>query len=1791
MAEQQQRRRQREAAAVSADESDAEASSTSPSPSAAYARTACLLLLSAEPVHAPSTPLMLGASSESGGVGGTGLRRLVPVHDGLVRAASLFAVAPSTSTTVSPEPEPEDGFDRLLLEQEEELVDTGCCSSSILWKKRLLLFQYRLFLRRQTLRGGETSNDNGGSSSRSSSGRRILEDLRLVAVPTLLRRPNGRASHRYNETGLPAGGEADDDDVRQNAYSDNTDGDEEEDDSMALEFAEAVLDAVFATTSTSLRDGSDLRSDLDEQVVGECVSDCQRQFLAGAEALEAGEDGGKNNNNICFKMSCRLLVRLYEWVAAGATSATVDAATTALQNAVADQIVEGINHAITGGGSTAAAIPPQRWLQPIYDDLLPLLLAPGSAATDDSRLRCLETIWLCVWERYDAMISNEKGTRRRNAVLIVLTTVLCSMLPTQLEQNHEWPIFATSLGASPSDFARCKALHNPQLWALINRCLSKGLTVQKKVTGVTRVLNENRSGADTSEDSAPDDDAGTCQLLRRRGLYLLGILVQEPSSRDDIEEQKQLLRLWSKYIACCETVEMEVTPHLIDQIWETVGVICSEIRDDDGQNSNIGEATPPPMSWKWIKVLLARAVTASDAPGLRKLCLYRLFSGQAGIIVKDGSNKGEKVVFDASVASRKKTKTQNPPLRASLGLRGAPLSIVSTDFMLEAVFPSFDTLESSVGSRMHLEEDRKELQEDMYLFFSQFLDAYVATLLAKEKKCAEFFSGLWSADVVCRLSRKTTVFIFSNIAKSLERQRLERGQFHIPISQGSLGALSHSFHSLLALGSVVASYRETLLESLAVMLSCSKPIGKVSPKVILDTLLLFPTPERGQMTSNDNRDWLIRNPTFLALRQFVQAVGGEDPSWASTVGSTIATAFVDGMISGSVGPFDPLAGTSASDIDYGKAVVIFCALVTRSDGETHSAGEFLWPAIRKGISNAPASMVTKTAWPKADRVSRALVLLEYGCKLHLISGMGNGDLVVDRKTQQMMPPPPNIEALLGNGVNFILHHINFLLSSSNGDEVQAIDVKVILSTLSYSIGQLKTIHEGFPPSISVSGAVDQTLVASLKRLSSVSSAESVESVQCMVVVYAALSSGSEIEPQNLLSNVRTLLDLRFSDSRESFSSDSRLARSLFEYSKWGSLCLLLPTLFDQPSNEVKKIDTLVKDLFEIASKSVPSAPSEAFMPLFECVLIAAKRRFWKAADSEATFSDEGVYHLEKVIRALTDLMDESGSRDSGHMLDELCALIFQPDLMLDEARRVQKTPGTVTPVLNTFRRLIEIAGRLRPHITEAVLCRAVCGWLGPRDARGSSVAGVAAIPYRNDIASLLVHKEERQEVASLHQDFGRKSRTGNAVTLPKGTDETSIARGYILIFLSNLPNIDDGLPHVVLSELLNVLILRLLDDVRPLSKGVVMLGSLDFCKKMRGWQALCILSRFVTADIVETVQDKVFEAMGEMIHGQIRYFIEVFAVQCTRKHPVVFGKGLIQQITRTDLHLQNVCSLMICLGSLIVGRYSDDWFRQYDEQSRDVASLNQVLSGVVPWLGSTQGFSRAIAQLLAYKLIPMVIDINQHQTEPGTEDSDWYLRSIYCYLEKNIEMKRLRKKQAKFFERNDVDEVCTPEGVLGFPVDEGGESLPLTLVDVIKDTLKEAFLESHGKDRPVWKQVEDMASESQPSSGEADTDEVNFQRKIIPVDALNLALEDMQERRLRNRAGRTKQKLIVCATFIDKVPNLGGLARTSEIFAAEKLVVPDVKLTNMDNFKNLSLGADDWIDIEECKEEVRIRSS
>ena len=96
------------------------------------------------------------------------------------------------------------------------------------------------------------------------------------------------------------------------------------------------------------------------------------------------------------------------------------------------------------------------------------------------------------------------------------------------------------------------------------------------------------------------------------------------------------------------------------------------------------------------------------------------------------------------------------------------------------------------------------------------------------------------------------------------------------------------------------------------------------------------------------------------------------------------------------------------------------------------------------------------------------------------------------------------------------------------------------------------------------------------------------------------------------------------------------------------------------------------------------------------------------------------------------------------------------------------------------------------------------------------------------------------------------------------------------------------------------------------------------------------------------------------------------------------------------------------------------------------------------------------------------------------------------------------------------------------------------LVDAVKDCLSEVYSELHEEHAPLWKLMEDLSTnekalmtanaENKDVELQDEAELVNFQRKILPIDALDLNIQSMKDKKFFNAAGKRKQNLIICAT-------------------------------------------------------------
>jgi tRNA G18 (ribose-2'-O)-methylase SpoU len=93
----------------------------------------------------------------------------------------------------------------------------------------------------------------------------------------------------------------------------------------------------------------------------------------------------------------------------------------------------------------------------------------------------------------------------------------------------------------------------------------------------------------------------------------------------------------------------------------------------------------------------------------------------------------------------------------------------------------------------------------------------------------------------------------------------------------------------------------------------------------------------------------------------------------------------------------------------------------------------------------------------------------------------------------------------------------------------------------------------------------------------------------------------------------------------------------------------------------------------------------------------------------------------------------------------------------------------------------------------------------------------------------------------------------------------------------------------------------------------------------------------------------------------------------------------------------------------------------------------------------------------------------------------------------------------------------------------------------------------------------------------------DIQKKIDPsrvtASLYNEIFEEMKESIYQQNTQLYKKNLIVVASFVSRTPNLGGIARTCEVFGVKALVLANLDHIKDKEFQCLSVSAEKWINI------------
>ena len=816
-----------------------------------------------------------------------------------------------------------------------------------------------------------------------------------------------------------------------------------------------------------------------------------------------------------------------------------------------------------------------------------------------------------------------------DTVPMAATAMLCIVLPTfraiELQQYMMDPPLLSISGDNTMQLCS-RPIYQRCLWTLLRHCMGRcggvrGSSSRYDGTAINAAGGGGGRGMSllSSYDNADDvdeegyeyrDRASLDQLLRRRSAYALRIMLEHErdillrsnnggsgdtlikkskkkivgNNNEEIIRQRQLedVKVWMKYALCFEMLEMEIELHLVEQVWTTVVEITTQI-NEDRNNTNEDEEDdedtdnlngPPVLcrlprpTWDDVGSLL-RLVLASELPTMRKLGLFRFLSGHTGV----ETNTGTVVTTSSSLIGigirdkQDEDSTTNTIFMNSPNDKGSTkktISIVSVDFVIHVVLRSYDSIiGTKAGEGMQIEEEGRQERVSISDLLTSFLVNYTTSLAtmaaatasngvgnATTSRLSEFVNLIFCPSMIQGSKARSLILYYRSVASALDTlpSMTKRGPWLFNLDPDNIITAIRSMRAMFSSGGAPKAMQDSLRVDLAIVLKSAKPWNKIAPTLILQVLAMF-------LHAGD----ALLSKARLALSEWL--TGFDDGTWAKNASSACASAFVSGQLV-PFGDMNIMSGIDFAEREIGLSVCVFCLL-------SGSGSELLWPAVSKGLQSVITTTTSSlsTAFCKANR---SMILLEYGCKEGMLSGMGNGDVLLGKSNGFTVPPPLNIESLLGNAVQFIMGRLESLstaLFKTTATDGTSSSVGATRSSTSNSasaylailIGQLRVLYLAYPSSIVMSQAVDVLLQNSVRSLIAMEHTkteidDSTSPVKSLILCYAALSCGASFVGEEklcqLILTCRTILNVELSLPPGMKNDAKQAYRSMFQYAKW-----------------------------------------------------------------------------------------------------------------------------------------------------------------------------------------------------------------------------------------------------------------------------------------------------------------------------------------------------------------------------------------------------------------------------------------------------------------------------------------------------------------------------------------------------------------------------------------------------------------------------------------------------------------
>ncbi|KAJ8444319.1 hypothetical protein Cgig2_019877 [Carnegiea gigantea] len=364
-------------------------------------------------------------------------------------------------------------------------------------------------------------------------------------------------------------------------------------------------------------------------------------------------------------------------------------------------------------------------------------------------------------------------------------------------------------------------------------------------------------------------------------------------------------------------------------------------------------------------------------------------------------------------------------------------------------------------------------------------------------------------------------------------------------------------------------------------------------------------------------------------------------------------------------------------------------------------------------------------------------------------------------------------------------------------------------------------------------------------------------------------------------------------------------------------------------------------------------------------------------------------------------------------------------------------------------------------------------------------------------------------------------------------------------------------------------------------------------RKVRAWQMICVLSRFVCPDVVRQVTQNLSICLHRNNLPAVRQYLETFAIHIHLKHPSLVKKHLVPILSDYEMKTQALSSYVFIAANVILHAKSEDQSKR----------LEELLPPILPLLTSHHHTLRGFTQLLVHQVFCKVLpSLNSSCSESNILEQRCF-GNLKSYLELNPDCARLRASMEGYLDAFNPDNSISPAGIFSNRVEDMEfECVPMSLMERVMNFLndvREELRSSMAKDDVTLKN-ESLRIAEDPDCMRLPADA----GQMLPASLNNVSSVDFQKKFtfskhemldnnssgsfldqlfLRPLLDMEREDQLLEQTLQSRVVYMEKLNanRQQLVFKASSLAIADANVLQDKQFQLISVTAEKWVPIIE----------